>query len=143
LVPQLALAGVAMMVSPSEVQVLWSRIVFLNSLSLTSTITNMPIGWIRKDPTWRSKMQTVLAEGAAVAQAEGAKVSVEMTMDYVDHARYALGSVMQRDVQTGVKPELDAVTGAVLRAAARHGIACPTTRDLAGQVAQQAGIPAP
>jgi 2-dehydropantoate 2-reductase len=141
LVEQLAGAGIAMMVSSREVQVLWSKIVFLNSLSLTSAITNMPVGWIRKDPQWRERMQASLQEGAAVAQAEGAKVSVEMTMDYVDHARYGLGSVMQRDLQAGKRPELDAITGSVLRAGARHRLACPTIRQLAAEVAAKAGIP--
>jgi 2-dehydropantoate 2-reductase len=143
LVGQLSIAGVAMMVSPSEVQVLWSRIVFLNALSLTSAITNMPVGWIRRDPTWRTKMQAALEEGAAVAQSQGAKVSVEMTMDYVDHARDNLGSLMQRDLQAGTKLELDAITGSILRAGALQQVACPTIRELAGEVAQQAGVPAP
>lgn len=143
LVEPLAGAGVAMLVSASEVQVLWSKIVFLNALSLTSAITNMPVGWIRKDPQWRTKLQAALEEGAAVAQAEGAKVSVEMTMDYVDHARYELGSVMQRDLQAGKKPELDAIAGAVIRAGARRGLGLPTIRELAAQVAQRAGITPP
>jgi 2-dehydropantoate 2-reductase len=143
LVPQLSTGGVAMMVSSSEVQVMWSKLVFMNALSLASAITNMPVGWIRKDPTWRTKMQATLEEGAAVAQAEGAKVSVEMTMDYVDHARYELVSLMQRDLQSGTQPELDAISGSVLRAGARHGLMCPTIRELATEVAQKAGIPAP
>ena len=37
---------------------------------------------------------------------------------------------MQRDIAAGREPELDAIPGAVLRAAARHGIACPTIEGL-------------
>ena len=143
LVGQLSVAGIAMMVSPSEIQVLWSRIVFLNALSLTSAITDMPVGWIRKDPAWRMQMQAALEEGSAVAQAQGAKVSVEMTMDYVDHARDTLGSLMQRDLKAGITPELDAIAGSILRAGNRSRVACPTIRTLAAEVATKAGIPAP
>jgi 2-dehydropantoate 2-reductase len=143
LVEQLGGAGIALLVSASELQVLWSKIVFLNALSLASAITNMPVGWIRKDPNWRRQMQAALEEGAAVAQAEGSKVSVEMTMDYVDHARYGLGSVMQRDLQAGDRPELDAIAGSIIRAADRRRIPCPTIRELAAQVAAKAGIPPP
>ncbi len=37
---------------------------------------------------------------------------------------------MQRDIAAGRAPELDAIPGAVLRAAARHGLECPTIERL-------------
>jgi len=64
-------------------------------------------------------------------------------MDYVDHAREALGSLMQRDLQAGITPELDAIAGSILRAGNRNRLACPTIRALATEVAGKAGIPAP
>ena len=42
---------------------------------------------------------------------------------------------MQRDLAAGRDSELDAIAGAVLRAAARHGIDCPAIERLAGRVA--------
>jgi 2-dehydropantoate 2-reductase len=39
-------------------------------------------------------------------------------------------SSMQRDVEAGRPTELDAIGGAVLRAAARHGVATPATARL-------------
>jgi hypothetical protein len=50
---------------------------------------------------------------------------------------------MQRDIAAGREPELDAIAGAVLRAAARHGIACPTIERLSAQIAARAGVPVP
>jgi 2-dehydropantoate 2-reductase len=50
---------------------------------------------------------------------------------------------MQRDIAAGREPELDAIAGAVIRAAARHNLRCPTVRWLTGRVAGRAGIPAP
>jgi 2-dehydropantoate 2-reductase len=41
---------------------------------------------------------------------------------------------MARDVAAGHEPELDAIPGAVLRAAARHGIPAPTIEDLVERI---------
>jgi 2-dehydropantoate 2-reductase len=50
---------------------------------------------------------------------------------------------MQRDIAAGRVPELDAIPGAVLRAAARHGIECPTISRLVQAIAARAGLPLP
>ena len=50
---------------------------------------------------------------------------------------------MQRDIAAGREPELDQIPGAVLRAAARHGLACPTIARLTLQIADRAGIEPP
>jgi ketopantoate reductase len=50
---------------------------------------------------------------------------------------------MQRDIAEGVTPELDAIAGSVLRAAARRGAACPRIERLAARVAERAGAPLP
>ena len=49
-------------------------------------------------------------------------------------ARGVLTSSMQRDVAAGREPELDAIAGAVLRAASRHDLACPTVDRLARRI---------
>ena len=53
-----------------------------------------------------------------------------------------LGAI-QRDIAAGHPPELDAIPGSVLRAAARHGIACPTIARLVGMIAERAGVARP
>jgi 2-dehydropantoate 2-reductase len=47
-----------------------------------------------------------------------------------DLAPAGLKSSMQRDAEAGRPTELDAIGGAVLRAARRHGIATPVTARL-------------
>ena len=61
----------------------------------------------------------------------------------LEAAHETLGSSMQRDIAAGRPPELDAIPGSVLRAAARHGIACPTIERLVGMIAARAGIEPP
>jgi ketopantoate reductase len=41
---------------------------------------------------------------------------------------------MQKDVERGNPPELDAITGPILRAGSRHGIEVRTTRALVNAV---------
>ncbi|MEA2196745.1 MAG: hypothetical protein QOJ25_796, partial [Solirubrobacteraceae bacterium] len=43
----------------------------------------------------------------------------------------------------GREPELDAIPGSVLRAAARHGLKCPTIERLVAAIAERAGVPVP
>ncbi len=47
---------------------------------------------------------------------------------------------MQRDIAAGREPELDAIPGAVLRAAARLGLSCPTIERLHQEIAARVGL---
>ncbi|MDQ6605710.1 MAG: ketopantoate reductase family protein, partial [Actinomycetota bacterium] len=84
-----------------------------------------------------------ITEAAAVANADGALIKPETSIAELDDAHEGLGSSMQRDIAAGREPELDAIAGAVLRAAARHGLPCPTIAELAAQIAARAGVPVP
>jgi 2-dehydropantoate 2-reductase len=122
---------------------MWSKLVRLNALACTTSAADRPIGFIRTDPEWRRMLELAVAEGVAVARAEGARVDSETVMDELDATHETLGSSMQRDIAAGRTPELDAIPGAVLRAAARHGIDAPMIEELTRRVAIRAGEPVP
>lgn len=128
---------------PSEAQILWLKLVRLNALALTTSASNRTLGFIRSDPEWRRALEGCLSEGAAAANADGATVDAAVPMGELEQAHEGLGSSMQRDIAAGREPELDAIAGSVLRAAARHGIPCPTIARLAQQIAERAGVPPP
>lgn len=136
-------AGIPARTGQSEAQILWSKLVRLNALSATTTVSGQPIGYIRSDPTWRSVMIDCIEEAAAAATAEGANIDPGATLAELDQAHPGLGSSMQRDIQAGRTPELDAIQGSVMRAAARHGLGCPTVARLASEIAEKAGIAPP
>ena len=136
-------AGVPARVMDSEAQAMWEKLVRLNALALTTSAYDLRLGPIRTTPELRDELTACVQEGVAVATAEGAHVAVAATMGELDDAHASLGTSMQRDIEAGVEPELDAIAGSVLRAAARHGIDCPTIRRLAERVAERAGAPAP
>jgi 2-dehydropantoate 2-reductase len=136
-------AGIATRTGDSEANVMWSKLMRLCPLALTTSASDRRIGSVRSDPRWRSALDNAIGETARVAAAEGASLDPAATTAELESAPAELGSSMQRDIAAGREPELDAIAGAVLRAGARHGIRCPTIGWLAGRVAQRADLPPP
>jgi 2-dehydropantoate 2-reductase len=137
-------AGISARVGESEAQVMWSKLVRLNALACTTSAYDKLLGEIRSTPELRAALVGAIGEGCAVGQAEGATdVDPAKALDELEQAHATLGSSMQRDIAAGREPELDAIPGSVLRAAARHGIECPTIERLVALIAARAGVPVP
>jgi 2-dehydropantoate 2-reductase len=126
-----------------EAQVMWSKLVRLNALACTTSAYDKLLGEIRSTPALRADLVASIEEGCLVARAEGASIPAGDPLGELTAAHATLGSSMQRDIAAGRPPELDAIPGAVLRGAARHGIACPTIERLVATIASRAGVPAP
>jgi 2-dehydropantoate 2-reductase len=141
LADQLEDAGVPVRVEAGETQVMWSKLVRLCALALTTSAYDTQLGTIRSEH--RARLEACVEEAAAVGEADGAAIDPTATMAELDRAHAELGSSMQRDIAAGRAPELDAIAGSVLRAAARHGLQCPTIERLAEEVARRAGVEAP
>jgi 2-dehydropantoate 2-reductase len=128
----------------SEAQVMWSKLVRLNALACTTSAYDALLGEIRQTPALRADLVGAIEEACAVGRAEGATdVDPAAALAELDRAHDTLGSSMQRDIAAGRTPELDAIPGSVLRAAARHRLACPTIERLVAMIAERAGIAAP
>ena len=137
-------AGVPARIVDSKAQAMWGKLVRLNALACTTSAWDLPLGEIRSDPERRAALEECVREAAAVAQAEGAHVSPEATMAELDEAHSELRTSMQRDIAAGREPELDAIPGSVLRAAARHGLECLTIERLSSEAERRArGVRAP
>lgn len=128
----------------SEAQVMWSKLVRLNALACTTSAYDVPLGEIRSTPELRADLVATIEEACTVGRAEGAQdVDPQTALSELELAHDALGSSMQRDIAAGRAPELDAIPGSILRAAARHGLPCPTIERLVLTIAARADIPAP
>ncbi len=136
-------AGIPARVEESEPQVLWGKLVRLNALACTTSAFDRLLGEILTTPELRAELVGTIEEGCAVAAAEGAAIEAADPLGELSAAHPTLGSSMQRDIAAGRPPELDAIPGAVLRAAARHGVQCPTIERLVGMIAKRVGVPAP
>jgi 2-dehydropantoate 2-reductase len=140
----LAAAEVPVRVLDSEAEVMWSKLVRLNALACTTSAYDKLLGEIRSTPPLRADLVGAIEEACAVGKAEGARdVDAEKAIGELELAHATLGSSMQRDIAAGRVPELDAIPGSVLRAAARNGLSCPTIERLVAMIeARIAGTPA-
>jgi 2-dehydropantoate 2-reductase len=121
----------------SEPDVLWSKLVRLNALALTTAASGTPIGAVRAHPRWRLLLGGAVDETAAAAQAEGASVDAGAVLEDLAALPPGQTSSLARDVEAGNETELDAIGGAVLRAAGRHGLACPAVEELVARVGER------
>lgn len=121
-------AGLGAAVRPSEAAVLWQKMSFLAPIALLTTRYRLPVGGVRTEH--REELLALLAETAAVGRASGAPVDPEAVMKLYDSFPEGTKSSMLRDAEAGRPLELDAIGGALLRAAERHGIAAPAATGL-------------
>lgn len=122
-----------------EATLMWSKIVFLAPFALTTTAADKNVGEIFADPAWRELGLACVREASAVATAEGAKIDADAVIAGAVKMPGGMRSSMQKDVERGNAPELDAIAGPILRGGARHGIKVPATEKLVAAVKRRVG----
>src|ERR687895_1975996 len=98
-------AGLGCEVREDEVTMLWSKLCFLAPFALATTASGEPVGVVRSDPGWWTRLEGCLNEACAVALAEGAKVAPEPILAAFEGAPDGFRSSMQKDVAAGRPPE--------------------------------------
>jgi 2-dehydropantoate 2-reductase len=114
----------------NEATLLWSKLALLAPLALTTSAAGAPKGEIAASPHWRGQLESCVREACAVAKAEGARVDPDIGLAALLGLPDAMRSSMQKDIEQGNPPELDAIAGPILRGGERHGIPVPVTRGL-------------
>jgi 2-dehydropantoate 2-reductase len=122
-----------------EATLLWSKLVFLAPIALATSANRSPIGDVAADPAKRARLEACVKEACAVATAEGATVDAAAVLARIMALPPGTRSSMEKDVAAGNPPELDAIAGAILRAADRHGIRLGATPALVRAVERRAG----
>ena len=117
-----------------ENTLMWSKLVFLAPFALSTTLANAPIGQITSDPQHMVELRELVMEACAVAAASGAKIDATAVLDRIKTAPGDMRSSMQKDVEQGKLPELDAIAGPILRGAESFGIAAPITKRVVQQI---------
>jgi len=125
---QLTSVGLDVRVRDDETSMLWDKLSFLVPLALLTTHERANAGAIRTRR--REDTLAVISEVAAVAAAEGAAIDPEAVVRFLDSVPDTMESSMQRDQADGRPLEIDAIGGAVVRRAARAGVAVPVTTHL-------------
>ncbi|WP_105971478.1 ketopantoate reductase family protein [Streptomyces geranii] len=116
-------AGPVTRVLPDETAALWAKMSFLAPFALLTTRYGLPLGEVRT--RHRDELAALVEETAAVSLASGGPSGAAEALARYDAFAPATKSSMQRDAEAGRPLELDAIGGALLRAAERHGVAVP------------------
>jgi 2-dehydropantoate 2-reductase len=109
---------------------LWTKFLFIATLSGVGALTRVPVGAWREVPELRAMADASLREVVALAHARGVDLGadpVAKTWERYDAMPPASTSSMQRDIMEGKPSELDAQLGAIVRLARESGVPAPVT----------------
>jgi 2-dehydropantoate 2-reductase len=120
-----------------EPTLMWSKLIFLAPFALCTTAFGGTTGDIFSDPERRQLGLGCMREVITVAIAEGAKIDADAVIAAAMKMPGNMRSSMQKDVERGNPPELDAIAGPILRGAQKHGIEVPATKKLVQMVEQK------
>jgi 2-dehydropantoate 2-reductase len=124
-------AGIDVELETDEKRVLWRKAVRLAVLAPVTALTKKTVGELRTDLDWRPKMEQAVEEACAIAAADGVSLMPSAQWTRITEMESSLTTSAARDVAAGKRSEIDAITGAVVRAGERHGVPCPVLTELA------------
>ena len=137
LAARLAETGLDITVRDDEAATLWSKLSVLAPIALVTTWTAAPLGEARARHA--DELLAVAREIVTVARADGVDLDEAATLAILERVPDAMRSSMQKDAAAGRPIELDAIGGAVLRAAERAGTEAPVTARLVADLRSRYG----
>ena len=133
---RLASTGLDVTIRDDEAATLWSKLSVLAPIALVTTWTAAPYGEARAGH-W-DEVQAVAREIVAAARADGVDLDEAALLAMLERLP-DMRSSMQKDAAAGRPIELDAIGGAVLRAAERAGTEAPVTARLVADLKARYG----
>lgn len=127
----LAATPAAVELVPNIKQLLWTKFVFIASISALGSLTRVAIGEYRHLPEAREVLAEAMAEVVAVAKVNGVDPDAEIiskTLAFIDASAPDIRPSMQRDLEAGRMSELDSMIGVVVRLGNQHGVPTPVMR---------------
>src|SRR5215207_4518418 len=119
---------------PRDIRVvLWTKLALICAVAGMTAAVRLPLGDIRDCSESWAMFRRIVAEVAALADAEGVRLGEEVVEQQV---RFADGlppesySSLHHDLVTGRRMELDVLHGAVVRRAARLGVPAPANEGI-------------
>jgi 2-dehydropantoate 2-reductase len=128
LAARLAEVGLDVTVRDREAFALWTKLCLLAPVALLTTWAGAPIGEARaRHP---DELVALVREATQAALTEGVELDPEAIVKRLQELHASMKSSMLKDAEAGQPLEVDAIGGAVLRAAGRAGIDVPVTSRL-------------
>lgn len=125
-----AQAGVNVEIPPDIRRSMWTKFLFIATLSGIGALTRVPVGVWRAQPEIRAMADQSLREVLNLAIAKGVDLgedAIARTWQRYDGLAPESTSSMQRDIMDGKPSELDAQLGAIVRLARESGVEVPAT----------------
>jgi 2-dehydropantoate 2-reductase len=121
-------AGFAAELSPGIRNVLWAKLAFICAQAGMTAAVRLPIGEVRTVDAGWAMFQRLVAEVAAVAEADGTPVPLaaqQRALAMAQGVEPGSFSSLHDDLVAGRRMELEALHGFVVRRAAEHGVPVP------------------
>ncbi|MFM8533482.1 MAG: ketopantoate reductase family protein, partial [Acidimicrobiia bacterium] len=112
---------------------IWDKFVYLAPFAGFTGASRLAIGHIWKFPHVQEMFYAASREIAAIAKAEGVEISAnrfDTLREYMQNLPASTRSSLLIDLEQGKRIEVEALQGAAVRRAARHGIAVPIMSTL-------------
>lgn len=110
-------------------QVLWEKVIINAAINPLTALLNVNNGALLDHPASRTLLQTLAAEAAEVARAEGCCVpgaAADMAEHACDATRENISSMLQ-DIRNRKRTEIDAISGEIMRRASAQGLPATQT----------------
>lgn len=118
-------------VSADVASVIWEKLVLNTAANPTAALCRLPASRLTGTPEMNELVDSLARETTAVANAVGYEIDAEQAVGHVHEvlagAGEGKGSMLQ-DVEAGRRTEIDAITGAVLRAAETASVEAPLNK---------------
>lgn len=126
--PTLNQAGFGIEVEDDVESLLWGKLAVNAGINPLTALLRVPNGALLEDPHARAVMGQAAREAASVAAARGVRLPYPDPVAQVETVAERTGanhSSMLQDIERGAPTEIDAINGAVARAAEDIGVAAP------------------
>ena len=121
---------------------LWEKTILNAAVNPLTALLGIRTGQLLADPGAEHLLRKLIGEGTQVARAEGVRTSEtevrDMTLRVIRRTSGNRTSMLQ-DLERGVRTEVDAMNGAIVSRAAKHGIATPWNRLMLRLIRQREG----
>jgi len=129
----LSAGGLPTTLEPAIQAAIWSKAIFNAAMNTLCALTRRTPGFLGANEESKALIRAVVLEGVAAANANGVAIEAQPILDLTvvsvtDHADHEAS--MLQDVKAGRRTEVDAINGAIVRAAHAAGVAVPVTETL-------------
>jgi 2-dehydropantoate 2-reductase len=110
----------------------WTKVIFNAASNPIGALTGLTHGRVCELPELRELVRRLVAEGVAVAEAQGIVLDSDpdALIDHAAEVAYDHRASMLQDVEARRRTEVDALNGGIVRFGAEHGVATPLNESI-------------